>query len=215
MNAIGDFVSEWWTRDEQQVLISTIVGMMAAASMQDLVENRPSDVIDAPMVLDAKQRLGDAADQLTGILMHSMTLTTMQKQNLIEYIPDARGEISIPMYLNYRVLVDDTMPFIPAVGGATPSPAVYSTFLVANGVIGRGDGVPVDQTSVEVDRDSLAGTDYLVNRRAYAMHPAGVSWIGTAASTTPSDAELRTGTNWERVWSTKQVGIVEIKHLCA
>ena len=30
---------------------------------------------------------------------------------------------------------------------------VYSTYLMANGVVGRGDGVPVDLTPIEVDRN--------------------------------------------------------------
>jgi hypothetical protein len=38
-------------------------------------------------------------------------------------------------------------------------------------LIGRGEGVPVDLTLVETDRDSLASDDILINRRAMVLHP--------------------------------------------
>jgi hypothetical protein len=34
----------------------------------------------------------------------------MQKNNLIDFIPDAEGHINIPTFLGRRVIVDDGMP---------------------------------------------------------------------------------------------------------
>ena len=203
VNAIASMVAEWWTRDEQRTLISTLAGMFSSASMATHVLDQSSVLIDANMTLDAKQLLGDASDQLSAVLMHSRTFTSLQKQNLIDYIPNARGEIAFNTYLGYRVIIDDTMP----VAGS-----VYSTYLMANGAVGRGDGIPVDFTTVETDRDSLLGEDFLIYRRAFVLHPMGVSWVGTAAGTTPTNAELRNGTNWQKVYHDKHLGFVEIKH---
>ena len=203
IDAIASMVAEWWAREEQQMLISTLVGVFSSSTMQNHVADNAGQPLDANMTLDAKQLLGDAHSQLAAIFMHSKTFTHLQKQNLIDYIPNARGEIDFSTYLGYRVVYDDTMPV---------NADTYSTWLMADGVIGRGDGVPVDFTPVETDRDSLLGEDILVHRRAFVLHPSGVSWIGTAAGTTPSDAELRTGTNWERVYDPKHVGMVEIRH---
>lgn len=209
MDAIGSMVADWWTQEEQKILIATLTGAFASASMANHV-SAVSGTITAEATLDAKQLLGDAAAQLTAIFMHSRTYTALQKQNLIEFIPNARGEIGFPSYLGYRIIVDDAMPV-----SGTGSTATYTTYLLAAGVIGRGDGTPVDFTPVETDRDSLAGEDYLINRRAFILHPMGVKWKGSAASVTPSNAELATGTNWERVYEDKHIGMVKMTHTLA
>ena len=84
--------------------------------------------------------------------------------------------------------------------------------MFARGVIGRGEGTPVSFVPVETDRDSLGSKDVLIHRRAFVMHPYGIKWKGSPTAETPSDAELQTGTNWERVYEEKNIGIVAIKH---
>jgi len=203
VEAISSKVADWWTKEEQKILIATLRGVFNAPSMSTHVADRSGFALDAEMTLDAKQLLGDSSNQLMAIFMHSKTFTHLQKENLIDFIPDARGEIALNHYLGYRVIVDDTMP----VDGNT-----YSTYLMANGVIGRGDGEPVDFTTVETSRDSLLGEDYLIYRRAFVLHPLGVSWIGQATGTTPSNIELMDGNNWQKVYEDKHLGFVEIKH---
>lgn len=209
MDAIADRVSDYWARKEQKVLVSVLKGVFAADSMKDHVADKSTAVIDAAMVLDAKQLLGDSADNLTAIMMHSATYTKLQKDNLIEYTSTtgpSGSPITIPTYLGYAVVVDDGMP---------KEGNVYTSYLFARGVIGRGEGTPVSMVSTETDRDSLAGEDYLINRRAFVMHPMGVKWVGSPEGTTPTNEELATGTNWERVYESKNIGMVAIKHLIA
>ena len=82
IDAIASMVAEWWTRREQQVLISTLIGMFASSSMSSHVHDVSTQPIDAKMTLDARQLLGDASSQLTAIMMHSRTLTELKKQSL-------------------------------------------------------------------------------------------------------------------------------------
>jgi len=171
--------------------------------MVELVADNSADKIDAEMLLDAKQLLGDAADKLTALGMHSATYTELQKQNLIEYIPNARGEVDFPSYMKYRIIIDDG---VPAAGG------VYTTYLFASGSIARGEGVPPTLTPTATDRDEAMSTDYLFNRRAFVLHPRGVSWQGAPVGVTPSNAELAVGTNWKRVSELKNMGIVKLMH---
>ena len=50
----------------------------------------------------------------------------------------------------------------------------------------RGEGVPVDITPVETDRDSLASDDILINRHALMLHPFGVKFTNASvADVTP------------------------------
>ena len=100
-----------------------------------------------------------------------------------------------------RVIIDDGCPV---------STDTYTTYLFGAGAIGLGNG----ETSVptETDRDSLAGDDILINRKHYILHPRGVKWIGTPAGSSPTNAELAAGTNWERVYENKAIRIVKFVH---
>jgi hypothetical protein len=209
MQAIGNQVSVWWAIQEQKILISILKGIFASALASSHVNNisakyEEDGVISANAVLDTKQLLGDAADQFTAMAMHSATYTLLQKQNLITYIPNSRGEVVIPTYLGYQVIVDDGCPV---------ANGVYSTYLFAAGVFGRGEGVPVDLTPVETDRDSLASDDILINRRALVLHPFGVKWTNTTVTgATPTNAELGTAANWAKVYEDKAIGVAMLKH---
>ncbi len=64
---------------------------------------------------------------------------------------------------------------------------------------------------VETDRDSLSGSDILINRRHFVLHPRGIKWAG-AMGVAPNNAGLSSDTNWERVYDPKQIRIVAFKH---
>ena len=214
MEAIADRVADYWARQEQKILVSVLTGIFAAASMSNHILDKSTEVISGNMVLDAKQLLGDSADQLQAIMMHSAVYTELQKQNLIQYTTTSDGKITIPTYLTYQVIVDDGMP-VQTVGEGANAYKVYTTYLFAKGSIGRGEGTPVSLTPTETDRDSLAGEDILINRRALVLHAMGVKWVGQPVGVTPSNAELATGTNWVRVYEDKNIGFVALKHKIA
>lgn len=205
MKAIASRVADWWVRDEKSNILSILKGIFLADSMADLKLDKSSAKIDANMVLDAKQLMGDASNELEMIYMHSAVFTELQKQNVIQFIPVAESKIQIPTYLGYRVIMDDSAPV---------ADDVYTTYLLSRGCIKRGTGIPATLTPVETDRDSLQSVDLLINRQAKVFHPRGISWIGGGkiAGATPTDAELATGTNWELKADKKKVGIVELKH---
>ena len=162
------------------------------------------NIISANALLDTKQLLGDAAADLKAIAMHSAVFTTLQKQNLIEYIPNSEGVVEFPTYLGYKVIVDD---------GILPDSGIYSTYLFADGVFGRGDGVPDSLTPVEMSRDALASDDILISRRALCLHPLGVSWTNPVlTSATPTNIDLANKDNWIKVASDKSIGIAMLKH---
>ena len=211
MEAIADRVSDYWARQEQKMLVAVLTGAFASASMSNHILDKSTEAISGNIVLDGKQLLGDSADQLQAIMMHSAVYTELQKQNLIQYTTTSDGKVTIPTYLTYQVIVDDGMP-VETVGEGASAYKVYTTYLFAKGSIGRGEGTPVSLTSTETDRDSLAGEDFLINRRALVLHPMGVKWIGTPEGSTPTNAELATGTNWQRVYEDKNIGLVAIKH---
>jgi hypothetical protein len=212
MAAIGEQVAAYWARREQATLISILNGVFAVTLADSHVNDisggeGAAGIINAGAILDTKQLLGDAADQLTALAVHSAVFTLLQKQNLIVYVPNSRGEVNLPTYLGYKVVVDDSLP---------NSGGVYSTYLFGSGAIGRGEGTPVSLTPVETDRDSLASDDILINRRAFVLHPFGVKFTNySVAGATPTNAELATGTNWQQVYEDKAIGLALLKHKIA
>jgi hypothetical protein len=209
MARIGDLVAVWWARRFQRILISTLTGMFAAASMSGMVKDISAGVGDAAVIdsssfIDALYLLGDNADVLTAVIMHSAVVAKLAKDDLIEYLPPSEGETNVPFFMGKRVIVDDGMPV---------SAGTYTSYLFAPGAIGYVEGNP--PVPSETDRDSLQGDDILINRRHFVLHPRGVRWQGVPAGVSPTNVELETGTNWLRVYDVKNLRVVAFKHKIA
>ena len=101
--------------------------------------------------------LGDEQGGLNGVAVHSLTLKAMVKADLIDFVPDSQGKLTIPTYLGKTVLVDDSMPVTGA--GAN---RVFTTYIFGPGAIGYGERRP--KVPVEVERQALKGMgqEYIV-----------------------------------------------------
>lgn len=221
MLVIGDLVAGYWARQGVRTLIAALKGVIAANVAQDNSDmvldislkttGTPSDAnkIAATAVIAAKQTMGDAAEKLTAMAMHSVIYSKLQTQQLIAFIPNARGEVNIPTYLGYRVIVDDMCP-VEMVNGN----AVYTTFLFGQGAVGYGECSPKKATAVT--RDEAAGNgegqEILTNRKHFVLHPRGVKFTrAVMAGDSPTNAELSNATNWDRVYDRKNIRFVALK----
>lgn len=206
MGAIGDLVAAWWSRDFQTTLFNILKGAFAAANMSGLIHDIStltggSELIAAEPMIDALQLLGDHKDQVSTVAMHSAVVSYLAKLDLIETVKDSDGKTEIKIYMGKRIIEDDGCPV---------DTGVYTTYIFGPGAIGYGEGKP--PVPVETDRDSLAGDDVLVNRRHFVLHPRGIKWKGTPAGAAPTNTELGTGTNWERVYDVKNIRLIAFKH---
>lgn len=223
MKAIGDLVADYWARDMQKELIAILAGVFgtttAGAEGTPAAETRMKDHIldltalkndaaklSASAFIDACQLLGDAQSQLTGVAMHSATKAYLKKLNLIETERDST-DVEFDTYQGRRVTVDDGCPV---------DSDTYTTYLFGNGAIAYGNGSPVGHVATEVDRDKQTGggVDYLINRKAFIMHPRGIAYTGAVREhvETPLRTELATAENWQPVYEPKQLRIVAIRH---
>jgi len=218
MAAIGDLVAAYWARRFQAILINTLDGIFgdAATKMNDNKHdisngNGEAAVINAKTAVDAIYKLGDNADKLTGFAMHSATVAKLTKDDLIATIPPSEGKPAVRTFLGKPVVVDDSLPV---------SNGVYTTYIFGAGAFGWGEGgAPVP---VETARDALAGDDILIHRRHFILHPRGVAFKNANLSdgsggtnATPSNVNLANPLNWERVYESKNVRIVQFKHKLA
>jgi hypothetical protein len=211
MQAIGDLVAGWWARDLQRILMSMLVGIFDSSTMAsnilDISGVANGQGITGYGMLDAFQLLGDASDGVTAIMMHSATRTQLLKDDLIEFIPQSEGQAALPTFMGKRIVVDDSLTKT-----GSGSTTVYNTYLFGEGAIGYATGNNPKIVETEVDRDSLAGEDYLINRRHFVLHPRGVRYIGTATGGGPDNTVLADGDSWSKVWESKNVKIVLFKH---
>lgn len=203
MRAIADLVAAYWARRMQSATIASLTGAFAASSMSGLVhdihaESGAAANFSGSTFVDACQLLGDAKDKLAAVIMHSYVQANLLKADLITFMPDSEGKLTVPYFMGKRVIVDDTMP---------TATGQYTSYIFGAGALGYGEGgAPVP---TETDRDSLQGDDILINRKHFVLHPRGVKWKGTPSGVSPTNAELAVGTNWERVYEVKSIRMVK------
>lgn len=216
MGATADLVADYWAREYQKMLVSSMSGVLLsniANNSGDMRINVASEdgvngtKFSANVFIDGQSTFGDSIGGITGIAMHSDTYYHLLKTDNISFERESMGDLVIERYRGLKVIVDDKLP---KVAGAT-SGYKYTTVLFGNGAFGFGQGgAPVP---TETDRDSLQGTDILINRTHFIMHPMGVKWTeASVAGITPTIAEAGLAANWLRVFERKAVKIAYVIH---
>jgi hypothetical protein len=222
LGEIGDLVANYWARDMEAMTIATVNGVFNSASMatsQSDISTQGAMTADnyllGPAFIDAKQLLGDNKKKLVAIAMHSATVAQLLKADLIDFRPQSEGEEDLQYFQGLRIIEDDNCTV-----DDTGANAVFSTYLFGEGAIAMGVD-PTDEPveggigtfQVEWAREALSHNSIMINRRRFILHPRGVKWLGTTqAGISPDNGELQIGTNWQRVYQTKNVRLIRIKH---
>ncbi len=218
---IAGLVAGFWDREFKKYLLAILKGVIAdnvANDGGDMVYSIATDAAGAPgagekisgtAVIAAKQTMGDQSGNLTAIAMHSVVYSELQRQNLIAFIPNSQADIGFGTYLGYSVIVDDGCP-----ADAGTNRITYTTYLFGRGALAYGEGTP--KVPVAIHRIEEAGNgsgeERLIHRREFILHPRGVKFTSTSlAGASPTNTELATATNWDRVYPRKAVRIAALK----
>ena len=222
MQAIVDLVGEYWARTDEGLIVSCLKGIFATASMsgnllaihsESIAAQTSATRLNGSTFVDACVKLGDRADRLTAVALHSATEAALRKLDLIDFIPDSEGKSMLRTFQGRRVVVDDNLP----TRAGTTDGTVYTSYLFGQGAFAKGsaklDSNPLQggfgTEGVEIARVPLDSDTVLINRRRYLLHPRGVKFTST---TVAGDTELETASNWTRVWENKHVRIVAVTH---
>jgi len=218
--AIVDRIASYWATNTQNRLIKSALGvlgdnvaadnsdMLVTVATDDAAAITAAEKIGSDIVIDALATMGDRMTQAGGmvIAMHSVVYAELNKQNLIEFIPNARGEIMFGTYLGHRIIVDDGMP---AVAGSNRT--TYTTIIFGAGSFGYGSGYP--NMPSEVDRNPASGEgggeEIIYSRTTEIIHPVGFEFdsstlTGGTDNTQASYADLALATNWDRVYESRK-----------
>jgi hypothetical protein len=208
MQAIARRTGQYWVRDMQKVMINVLRGLFASGG--PLVSSHSvggtGTALSQGLLVDAIAKLGDAGQELTGVIMRSPVYYALMKLDLIESASttsqlDTRlsaQRLELGTYLGRPVFVDDTLPTEAGTGDGSGR-AAHHTYFFGPGAFAYATAPA--KTPVETDRDTLKGVDFLINRTHYLVHPNGISWTGNAAGNAPTNAELATGSNWSKVFT--------------
>ncbi len=225
VQAIAARVGAYWARRAQAVFVATMKGIFADnAAAPDVGDTHTQNdlTIDisgaayldgttnfsAESFIDATATMGDSMGDLSLVMLHSLVYARMQKNNLIDFIPDSEGRINIPTFLGRRVIVDDGMPV---------TSGVFDTWLFGSGAAVWGVGSP--KVPAEVFRAPSAGNgggqETLYDRNEWLIHVNGHRYIGTAPNGGPSNANssnnLAAAGSWQRVFpERKQIKIARL-----
>jgi hypothetical protein len=212
MDAIAGRVSDYWARRLQVAFVASMVGILADNTANDAGDytNDVSGGAYLPGVtdftteafIDTTLTMGDSMEDTTVVMVHSVVFSRMQKNNLIDFIPDARGEVTIPTFLGRQVVIDDGLPV---------TGSVYDTWLFGGGAVLLGVGSPPVGTEVEREAGggNGGGQEILYSRQEWSIHPVGHAFVGTVpnggpANTSTAGADLDEAASWNRVYSERK-----------
>jgi hypothetical protein len=231
MERIRSRFQAYWERQLQHRLIAQCTGILA-----DNVANDASDMIidisalagsaaifNSDAFIDAAYTMGDHAENIRAIAVHSLIMARMVKNDEIVYIPDSKGVLTVPTYKGRLVVVDDGLPVTGA--GAD---RVFTSILFGSQAFGFGGqqgsvfalGVGTPAVPFEVFHYMLkghgGGAEAIAERNTWLMHPFGYTWVegvggGAPAELSPSLADLRLAAHWDRVLDRKLVPLAFIK----
>lgn len=211
MRAIANQLADYWLMDQGTTLNNILKGVFATTLASTHVHDIASESIAGQSdstkfsdsdFLEAAYLLGDRQTEFTAMAVHSAVEKHMHSKDLISYVTPSGQPSTIPHYRGRVLIVDDN---VPTAAGSTDGTKYYN-ILFGPGAIGFGETPP--PTAIETDRDSLAGDDYLIQRRHFVMHPRGVKWVGSPSGESPTNAEFATGGNWTKVYENKAIKLV-------
>ena len=229
MAAIGAKIADYVSNQRQKDLLACLAGVFGpigndntGAKFKNLTVDGGGSgetVLSPRHVAAARAKLGDQGDKLTAICMHSKVYYDLVERRAIDYVTAAEsrttpnsgqgsnpaafggsvaaaydGPVTVPTYMGMRVIVSDD------VQENSSKSAVY---FFTPGAIASGEQLAM---RTETDRDILAKSDAMSIDLHYCYHPVGAAW--NVSTVNPTRAQLETIGNWEKVYETKNIGIV-------
>jgi len=235
MGAIGAKVADYIANQQQKDLIASLQGVFGALGSSNSGAAFAALSIDAGgsgetnlgprQVAAAEAILNEDADRLGAIVVHPLVYADLKERKAIDFVTasDARvtatqtadlaglnafgGSVAaaytestqIPYYMGMRVIRSKDVP----VDGSSPNKK-FACYVMATGAVGTGQQAALRS---EVDRDILAKSDAMSVDWHNVYHPLGARWVGPV---NPTNADLATAANWEKVFETENIGIVRI-----
>lgn len=208
MGNIADQVAEYKDGIDQDTILAILEGVfaMTGTKNKEFVDKHTYKIdtgVDATSLNSAmNQACGSNKKKFTMVFMHSDTATNLENLRLVKHLvyTDKDGiqrPLDLAEWNGKLVIIDDDMPVKD-----TGEKIEYTTYVLGDGAIDYEDiGVKVPY---EMSRDpkTNGGQDTLYMRQRKVFAPYGISYTKkNQKSLSPTDTELKDGSNWEVVHS--------------
>lgn len=226
VGAITGRIGNYWAQDDEQRIISSLLGILAdniANDSGDMVIAVATDAsgavadaerIGGERVIDGLQTLGDHKESITTLAIHSQIHARLQKQGLIQYVRDADNNIMFATYMGKRLIIDDSLP---AVAGSNR--ITYTCIMFGGAVFGHANGRVLVPSEVfrKPSAGNGGGQDEIYSRVNNVWHPNGFAFQsntlngGAATCRFANYADLKLAVNWNRIWQRKNIPLAFLK----
>lgn len=222
MSNVGNQVAKYWDNVLQKLILTELEGVfgMTGGKNAEFVKNHTYDITgkgtEDDLGLCKADSLNNAIQKACGAnkgifkvaIMHSTVATNLENKQLLEYMTynDANGiqrKLDIATWNGRIVFIDDDVPTVNIAkneGSGVLAGTGYVTYLFGEGAFVYED-LPVEHP-YEMVRDAKTnqGITTLISRKRGVLCPRGISYLGTTqVSASPTDAELKTKTNWSLI----------------
>lgn len=211
LQGIQQRVGNYWARRLQAAFVATMNGVIADNTAGD-GGDYTNDVSGGAFIegvtnftagafIDTSLTMGDSMEDTTVLMVHSVVMGRMKKNNLIDTVRDSESGQEISFFMGRQVIVDDGLPF---------TGNVYDSWLFGAGAVQLGMGTP--KVPTEVSRFAAAGNgggmEVLHSRLEWAIHPRGHAYTGTAPNGGPGNGtaanQLNNAGSWNRVYAERK-----------
>ena len=207
-NKIAGYYAQVWEIELMNIAAAVLGVSALSGHVLDLATE--SREIEAGTIYDAEQAaLGDMAEGLGLIVMHSAIYTQYKKMNMVEFDKYTvngviKQEITLPTIAGKHVLVTDNY---------TKNDNTYLTYLFGEGAFLSCDKTNYEnQYTTDYDPETSAGIEKFYTKQGKVLHPNGLSLaVDNIAKESPTKAELGTVANWSLKYNAKNVKMGLIK----
>lgn len=207
-NKIAGYYNQVW--ESEMMNIAKAILSIATLSSHVLDLAKDSKAIDEGSIYDVEQAaLGDMADGLGLLVMHSMIFKEYKKLEMVDYDKYVvngviQKEIMLPTIAGKHVLVTDNF---------TKSGNTYETYLFGEGAfLSCNKNNYENQYTTNYDPETSAGIEKFYTKQGKVLHPNGLSLaVDNIAKESPTKAELGTAGNWSLKFNSKNVKMGLIK----
>jgi hypothetical protein len=219
MAAIRGYLADAINKLKMATVLSQLDGLFATA-YKALETDVSADVaptaltaanyLSAASAIAAKSKLGERADRLSVIVMHSSCYFYLQQVGMLTFSSDSLSSgkdikwggggvgitnDQIAYFAGMRVIVDDNIKGVNGAGGTAGNALKYPVYMLAQGAIAEGTQ---QELRIEADRNILSLQDVITITYHYGYHAFGSNYTG---ADNPANSVLATAGSWANIYT--------------
>ena len=205
VGAMASKFGEYWGKEHDRDILNILAGSFGVAGLASNISDITAAAdpnFSAETFIDAESLI-DGMDENKGVyIVHPKEYGQIKKLNLIDFEKDAETGEMIARYQGY-VLVQASYQKALLENGTD-----YTSYIIGANAFGYGE--QAEEFPLEADRNAARNSNLVYSRKSYYIHPYGMSFTGTPASTSgPATAELANAANWTLEFDAQNVKMIK------